>query len=101
MGGSTAPGRAARSRCAPDLAGLATFTLDRRRGELAGRWPADELFGQHRPGRSLGRDVCDVLLTGPGQRDLIGQALAEVAAGRVWTGTVAGAAPGEAGCDPL
>ena len=86
----------------PDLAALATFTVDR-----AGRldsWsrPAERLFS--RPAAEvLGRHVCDVLLTGPGQRDLIGRALAEVAAGRVWTGRVAGEAPGEAlllRCEP-
>jgi Stage II sporulation protein E (SpoIIE)/GAF domain len=86
----------------PDLAALATFTLDQ-----AGRldsWsrPAERLFS--RPAAEvLGRHVCDVLLTGPGQRDLIGRALAEVAAGQVWTGQVAGEAPGEAlllRCEP-
>jgi hypothetical protein len=86
----------------PDLAALATFTLDQ-----AGRldsWsrPAERLFS--RPAAEvLGRHVCDVLLTGPGQRDLIGRALVEVAAGQVWTGQVAGEAPGEAlllRCEP-
>ncbi len=64
--------------------------------------PAERLFS--RPAAEvLGRHVCDVLLTGPGQRDLIGRALAEVAAGQVWTGQVAGEAPGEAlllRCEP-
>jgi hypothetical protein len=86
----------------PDLAALATFTLDQ-----AGRldsWsrPAERLFS--RPAAEvLGRHVCDVLLTGPGHRDLIGRALAEVAAGQVWTGQVAGEAPGAAlllRCEP-
>jgi len=86
----------------PDLAALATFTVDQ-----AGRldsWsrPAERLFS--RPAAEvLGRHVCDVLLTGAGQRDLIGRALAEVAAGQVWTGQVAGEAPGAAlllRCEP-
>jgi hypothetical protein len=86
----------------PDLAALATFTVDQ-----AGRldsWsrPAERLFS--RPAAEvLGRHVCDVLLTGDGQRDLIGRALAEVAAGQVWTGQVAGEAPGAAlllRCEP-
>jgi GAF domain-containing protein len=86
----------------PDLAALATFTLDQ-----AGRldsWSrsAEQLFS--RPAAEvLGRHVCDVLLTGAGQRDLIGRALAEVAAGQVWTGQVAGEAPGAAlllRCEP-
>ena len=86
----------------PDLAALATFTLDQ-----AGRldsWsrPAERLFS--RPAAEmLGRHVCDVLLTGPGHRDLIGRALAEVTAGQVWTGQVAGEAPGAAlllRCEP-
>jgi hypothetical protein len=86
----------------PDLAALATFTVDQ-----AGRldsWsrPAERLFS--RPATEvLGRHVCDVLLTGPGQRDQIGRALAEVAAGQVWTGQIAGEAPGAAlllRCEP-
>ena len=91
----------------PDLAALATFTLDQ-----AGRldsWsrPAEQLFSRA-AAEVLGRHVCDVLLTGPGQRDLIGRALAEVAAGQVWTGQVwtgqvTGEAPGAAlllRCEP-
>jgi hypothetical protein len=39
--------------------------------------------------------VCDVLMTGPGQRELVNLALAEVADGRVWTATVAGGRLGE------
>ena len=31
-----------------------------------------------------------MLMTGPGQRELVGRALAEAAAGRVWSTTVAG-----------
>lgn len=43
----------------------------------------------------IGQDVCDVLMTGPGQRQLVRHALVEVAAGRVWTATVAGGDLGE------
>lgn len=73
----------------PDLAGLAAFTLDR-----AGRvvsWPvtAATLFGLS-AGEVTGRDVCDVLMTGPGQRDLVRHALGQVAAGQVCSATVAG-----------
>jgi serine phosphatase RsbU (regulator of sigma subunit) len=78
----------------PDLAGLATFILD-----PVGRvvsWPATatSLFG--RQARTvIGRDVCDVLLTGPGHRALADHALALAAAGEVWTTTVAGGSLGE------
>src|SRR5580658_4606952 len=41
----------------------------------------------------VGRDVCDVLLTGPGQRELLKEALAQAAAGRVWTSVVQISAP--------
>jgi hypothetical protein len=55
---------------------------------------ATALFGQ--PASAIiGHDVCDVLMTGPGQRELVRHALAEVAAGRVWTATVAGGELGE------
>lgn len=72
-----------------DLAGLAAFTLDDA-GRLTS-WPATatSLFG-HQASAVLGRHVCDVLLTGPGQRGLADRALAQVAAGSVWTTTVAG-----------
>jgi PAS domain-containing protein len=72
----------------PGLAGLAAFTLDTR-GRVAS-WPeaAARLFG--RPAQAVtGQDVHEVLMTGPGQRELAGEALAEVAAGRAWTGTPA------------
>jgi serine phosphatase RsbU (regulator of sigma subunit) len=77
-----------------DLAGLAAFTLD-----LAGRvvsWPgsATALFGPQACA-AIGYDVCDVLMTGPGQHELVGHALAEVAAGRAWAATVAGGSLGE------
>jgi hypothetical protein len=55
---------------------------------------ATALFGPQARA-AIGQDVCDVLMTGPGQRELVGHALAEVAAGRVWTATVAGGSLGE------
>lgn len=86
----------------PDLAALATFTLD-----SVGRidtWSrsAERLFSRL-AADVLGQPACDVLFTGPGQRDLIGQALAGVAAGQVWTGRIAGEEPGTAlllRCEP-
>ena len=87
-----------------DLAGLAVFTLDDQ-GRVTG-WPesAARLFGPT-AGEAAGRHVCDTLLTGPGQRGLVGHALAEVAAGRAWTSTVAGGGLGEGRfairCEPL
>jgi serine phosphatase RsbU (regulator of sigma subunit) len=89
----------------PGLAGLAAFTLDSR-GRVAS-WPeaAARLFG--RPAQAVtGQDVREVLMTGPGQRELAGAALAEVAAGRAWTGTLAmslagGTGPVDVRCEPL
>jgi len=78
----------------PDLAGLATFTLDPRGRVTSWSATAIRLFG-HPTAAVAGRDVCDVLMTGPGQRELVNLALAEVAAGRVWTATVAGGRLGE------
>jgi hypothetical protein len=78
----------------PDLTGLAAFTLDPQ--GLVTTWSvtATALFGY--PANSIvGQHVCDVLMTGPGQRDLVRHALAEVEAGRVWTATVAGGLLGE------
>ena len=73
-------------------------------GWLAGRAAAAELFGLA-AGTVTGRDLRDVLLADPGQRELAGRALAEVAAGRPWTGTlamaVAGGSPVAIRCDPL
>ncbi len=53
-----------------------------------------------------GRDVCDALLTGPGQRRLVKEALAEVADGRVWTAilpvsTIDGTCQITVHCEPL
>ena len=78
----------------PDLAGLATFTLDPRGRVTSWSATAIRLFG-HPTAAVAGRDVCDVLMTGPGQRELVNLALAKVAAGRVWTATVAGGRLGE------
>ena len=65
----------------PDLADLATFTLDTQGQVTSWSVTATWLFGH--PARAMvGHDVCDVLMTGPGQRQLVGHALAEVAAGR-------------------
>ncbi|MGI8447193.1 MAG: SpoIIE family protein phosphatase, partial [Streptosporangiaceae bacterium] len=83
-------------RRGPDLAGLAAFTLDAQ-GRVVS-WPlsAERLFGHAAPAVT-GRHVCDVLMTGPGQRELAGDALAEVAAGRVWTATMSMAFAGGSG----
>ena len=78
----------------PDLAGLAAFTLDPGGQVVSWSVTATELFGKP-PHAAIGKDVCDVLMTGPGQRELVGHALAEVAAGRVWAATVAGGSLGE------
>jgi len=77
----------------PDLADLAAFTLDSD-GQITS-WPvtAGRMFG-HQADAVAGQHICDVLMTGPGQRDLVNRALAEVAAGRVHTTTVAGGSLG-------
>jgi GAF domain-containing protein len=78
----------------PDLADLAMFIMDSEARITTWSVTATRLFG--RPaGAVAGKDVCDVLLTGPGQRDLVSRAMAEVAAGRVHTATVAGGSLGE------
>ena len=78
----------------PDLADVAAFILDS--AGVVAQWPdnAARLFGQL-VGEVAGRHVCDVLLTGPGQRELVRRALAEVTAGRTWAATVAGGRLGE------
>jgi serine phosphatase RsbU (regulator of sigma subunit) len=77
----------------PDLADLAAFTLDSD-GQITS-WPvtAGRMFG-HQADAVAGQHICDVLMTGPGQRDLVNRAMAEVAAGRVHTATVAGGSLG-------
>ncbi len=59
-------------------------------------WPvtAASLFGQQ-AGAVIGKHICDVLMTGPGQRTLVDRALAQVAAGTVGATTVAGGLLGE------
>ena len=83
-------------RRGPDLAGLAAFTLDPQ-GRVSS-WPvsAERFFG-HPASAVTGQDVRDVLMTGPGQRELAGEALAEVTAGRVWSATVSMAFAGGSG----
>jgi serine phosphatase RsbU (regulator of sigma subunit) len=87
-----------------DLARLATFTLDSKGRLTSWSATATEMFG---PGAAevSGRNVCDVLMTGPGHRELMGRALAEAADGRVHTATVAGGSLGDGRfairCEPL
>jgi len=78
----------------PDLASLATFALDSQGRVTSWSVTATGLFG-HLAAAVTGRDVCEFLMTGPGQRQLVRHALAEVAAGRLWTATVAGGDLGE------
>jgi serine phosphatase RsbU (regulator of sigma subunit) len=78
----------------PDLADLATFTLDAKGQITSWSVTATRMFGRQAH-EIAGHDVCDVLMTGPGQRDLVNRALAEVAAGRVHTATVAGGSLGD------
>jgi hypothetical protein len=75
----------------PDLGGLATFTLDPDGRITTWSVTAIQLFGPVQ----AGEHVCDVLLTGPGHWQLVSHALAETAAGRIWSATVAGGRLGE------
>jgi serine phosphatase RsbU (regulator of sigma subunit) len=77
----------------PDLTSLAAFTLDPI-GRVVS-WPvtATSLLG-HQAAAIIGRDVCEVLLTGPGQRSMVDHALAQVAAGAVCTTTAVGGPDG-------
>jgi len=88
----------------PDLAGLAAFTLDRAGRVVSWSLTATTLFGQAADG-VVGHDVCEVLMTGPGQREFVRSALDQVAAGRVWSATVAGGALGDGRfairCEPM
>jgi hypothetical protein len=71
----------------PNLAGLATFTLDPVGRVASWSQSAAQLFGL--PASAVtGRHVCDVLLTSPGQRKLADEALAQAASGRLWTSTL-------------
>jgi GAF domain-containing protein len=92
-------------RRSQDLTGLATFVLDA--GGQVVSWPvtAARLFGHLAPAVT-GQDVRDVLMTGPGQRELVEEALTAVAAGQVWTATMVMAFAGGSGpvavrCEPL
>ena len=78
----------------PDLSGLATIALDTAGRVVSWSVTAMALFG-YSAREVAGRHVCDVLLTGPGQRELVAAALAEVASGHVHTATVAGGSLGE------
>jgi hypothetical protein len=78
----------------PDLAGLATFTLDAAGRVTSWSATAEAVFGLSAAAVS-GHDVAEVLFTGPGQRELVDQALAETAAGQIRSATVAGGRLGE------
>ena len=78
----------------PDLGGLAAFTLDQAGRVVSWSVTATTLFGLA-AGKVTGRDVCDVLMTGPGQREHVRYALDQVAAGQVWSATVAGGSLGD------
>jgi Stage II sporulation protein E (SpoIIE)/GAF domain len=92
MAGDSGPGLPRRHGL--DLADLAVFTIDS--GGRVVSWPlsAARLFG-HPAASMTGHDLCDVLLTGPGQRELVSRALAAVRDSRVFTATVAGGNLGE------
>jgi stage II sporulation SpoE-like protein/GAF domain-containing protein len=90
-------GRGLPRRREPDLSGLATFTLDPVGRVTSWSVTATGLFG-HQATAVTGRHVCEVLMTGAGHRDLVALALTEVAAGRVWSATVAGGSLGEGRC---
>ena len=86
------------------LTGLAAFTLDEQ-GRVAS-WPvaASALFGVGGDA-VIGRDMGEALLADPGHRELVDRALAEIAAGRVWTATLplvsAAGRPTTIRCEPL
>ena len=71
----------------PDLSSLAAFALDAWGNVTSWSVTATRLFG-HPPSAVLGRDIRDVLIHGPGQRELVDHALTEAAAGRVWSVTL-------------
>jgi len=72
MAGAGKPGLPRRRD--PDLAGLAAFTLGPQGQVTSWSVTAERLFG-HLEKDVIGRDVRDVLMTGPGQRELMAQAL--------------------------
>lgn len=92
-GGEADPVRLPRRRDA-ELDGTAVFFVDD--AGLVREWTgtAARVFGLPEA-VVAGRHVCDVLLTGPGHRDLVGHALGEARQGRGWGGTVAGGGLGE------
>jgi len=69
------------------LAGFAVFTLTST-GHIASWSVTAARFFGFTADKVLGRDVCDVLLTRAGQRELVKEALTQVAEGRIWTGIV-------------
>jgi Stage II sporulation protein E (SpoIIE)/GAF domain/PAS fold len=75
------------ARRGPDLAGLAVFTLDPAGRVSAWSVTAQRLLG--RPAASaLGRPVADVLPAGQDGGERLAGALAEVTAGRTWSGVL-------------
>lgn len=78
----------------PDLSGLASIALDAAGRVVSWSVTAMALFG-YSAREMVGRDVCDVLLTGPGHRELVARAMADAAVGHVHTATVAGGSLGE------
>ena len=94
-----------RRRQAQDLGGLAVLTLTRAGQVACWSVTAAKLFG-YAADEVTGKDICDVLLTGPGQRELVSGALAEVESGRVWTAilpvtTASGSFQVTIHCEPL
>jgi serine phosphatase RsbU (regulator of sigma subunit) len=88
----TAPSRPPAPR-GPDLAGLATFTLDAQGRVATWTVAAARLFGC--TARAIvGRDVGTALLPGTGHGPLLAQAVAQARAGRVWTATLSMALAG-------
>jgi serine phosphatase RsbU (regulator of sigma subunit) len=88
----------------PDLAGLATFTLDAQGRVATWTVAAARLFGC--TARAIvGQDVCTALLRGPRHGALLAQAVGEARAGRVWTATLSMALAGGGAvalrCEPM
>jgi hypothetical protein len=87
--GRPVPARSAGADLAgADLAGLAIFTLDAAARVASWSGTAARMFGLT-PSAVYEQHVCDVLLTGPGQRQLVQEALTVAEAGQVWLATVA------------
>lgn len=84
---------------------MAVLTLNPLGQVVAWSVTAERLFG-YSADEVCGRDICDGLISGPGQRQLIKQALAEVAEGRIWAAilpmeTVGGTCHVTVHCEPL